>query len=119
MDGPTTRAARLLNKFRRRALGEGVTLKLFEKKPGVADEPLLVITDGWYPHSERATAETATTLLVEIVEQDDMTTEVMAKTDRVEIAGVRYMLENWESPLKSPRLWQLFLRELKPGAPRR
>ena len=103
----------------RQEIGPEGPLQLFEKKAGVQDAVLLSLESGWKSEGERRFGEVESTFVVSIVEQEEVTPEIMSKAARILVGDVLCSIENWEAPHEAPRLWTVFAKEIKPGGVRR
>jgi hypothetical protein len=95
-------------------------LKLFEKRSGPSStEPLLTIEYGWLPTKERNRGAVETLYVVEVTEREELTQEIVSRTDRMEAGGIMFDDVTWEAPDREPRLWVFYGREVKTGALKR
>jgi hypothetical protein len=98
-------------------LGRDAALQFFEKKAGQAGlgAPLFAVTSGWNATKERNRGEVATLFVIEIVEQEGVEADKVARSNRVNVAGTLCVVERFSPPVEQPRMWTVYAREEKVG----
>jgi hypothetical protein len=102
----------LFDRGRARARIEGDLTLILDA--GSEDEDEFVISGGWYPFNEHRPSEPNSIFRIEVVERDELTTEIMARADRLRMQGVTYAF-SYDPPPSSPFAWTLYATELKEG----